>query len=96
LTDAAGEVTYSARYTPWGDTLEASGTGNLTFGYFGGLMDAATGLLYVGDGQYYDPSTGRFLTRNSKPNSPNPYLPFDPTGAMLGCYSFRGGIRNLD
>lgn len=26
-----------------------------------------------------DPSTGRFLTRNAKPN-----LPFDPTGAMLG------------
>lgn len=47
-------------------------------------MDAATGLLYVGDGQYYDPSTGRFLTRNAKPNQSNPYLPFDPTGAMLG------------
>lgn len=47
-------------------------------------MDAATGLLYVGDGQYYDPSTGRFLTRNAKPNQTNPYLPFDPTGAMLG------------
>ena len=25
-------------------------------------MDAATGLLYVGNGQYYDPATGRFLT----------------------------------
>ncbi|MBI2330606.1 MAG: hypothetical protein HYU84_00220, partial [Chloroflexi bacterium] len=85
LTDATGEVTYSARYTPWGDTLDASGTGNLTFGYFGGLMDATTGLLYVGDGQYYDPSTGRFLTRNAKPNQSNPYLPFDPTGAMFGC-----------
>ncbi|HRJ57207.1 MAG TPA: hypothetical protein PLV64_13040 [Anaerolineales bacterium] len=83
LTDATGEVTYSARYTPWGDTLEASGTGNLTIGYFGGLMDAATGLLYVGDGQYYDPSTGRFLTRNARPNSANPYLPFDPTGALF-------------
>jgi hypothetical protein len=47
-------------------------------------MDAATGLLYVGDGQYYDPSTGRFLTRTAKPNQTNPYLPFDPAGAMLG------------
>lgn len=27
-----------------------------------------------------DPSTGRFLTRNAKPNQINPYLPFDPTG----------------
>jgi RHS repeat-associated protein len=83
LTDAVGEVTYSARYTPWGDTLESYGSGNFTFGYFGGLMDAATGLLYVGDGQYYDPSTGRFLTRGSNPSSPNPYLPFDPTGALF-------------
>jgi RHS repeat-associated protein len=84
LTDSLGEVTYSARYTPWGDTLDAFGTGNFTFGYFGGLMDTATGLLYVGDGQYYDPSTGRFLTRNARPNSANPYLPFDPTGAIIG------------
>jgi hypothetical protein len=61
LTDTLGEVTYSARYTPWGDTLETYGSGNFAFGYpsialragFGGLMDAATGLLYVGDGQYY-------------------------------------------
>jgi RHS repeat-associated protein len=83
LTDALGEVTYSARYTPWGDTLESYGSGTFAFGYFGGLMDAATGLLYVGDGQYYDPSTGRFLTRGARPNSPNPYLPFDPTGALF-------------
>jgi hypothetical protein len=67
-----------------GDTLETYGSGNFAFGYFGGLMDAATGLLYVGDGQYYDPSTGRFLTRNANPNSPNPYVPWDPTGAIIG------------
>lgn len=104
MTDDTGEVTYSARYTPWGDTLDASGTGNLTFGYpsielragFGGLMDVATGLLYVVMGSITlapalrlvqcrcNPSTGRFLTRNAKPNQTNPYVPFDPTGAMLG------------
>jgi hypothetical protein len=47
-------------------------------------MDAATGLLYVGNGQYYDPTTGRFLTRDAKPNSSNPYVPWDPTGAIIG------------
>ena len=46
-------------------------------------MDAATGLLYVGNGQYYDPATGRFLTRNAKPNQSNPYTPFDPLGALF-------------
>lgn len=47
-------------------------------------MDSATGLLYVGNGQYYDPATGRFLTRDVNPNSTNPYVPWgDPTGALL-------------
>jgi RHS repeat-associated protein len=83
LTDATGEVTYSSRYTPWGSTLETYGTGNFEFGYFGGLMDAATGLLYVGDGQYYDPATGRFLNRDAKPKQDNPYTPFDPMGMLF-------------
>ena len=47
-------------------------------------MDAATGLLYVGNGQYYDPITGRFLTRDAKSNNSNPYAPWDPTGAIIG------------
>lgn len=84
LTDVQGEITLSARYTPWGDSLELYGTGNFSFGYFGGVLDAATGLLYVGDGQYYDPSTGRFLTRDVYPNSPNPYVPWNPIGAIIG------------
>jgi RHS repeat-associated protein len=84
LSNLTGEVTLSTRYTPWGDTLDTYGTGNFAFGYLGGVMDAATGLLYVGNGQYYDPETGRFLTRDAKPNSSNPYVPWDPTGAILG------------
>ena len=84
LTNDAGAITLSGRYTPWGDTLEYTGVGNFTFGYFGGVMDAATGLLYVGNGQYYDPATGRFLTRDVNPNSTNPYVPWNPIGAILG------------
>jgi hypothetical protein len=67
-----------------GDTLETFGTGSFTQGYFGGIMDAATGLIYDGNGQYYDPATGRFLTRDARPNQNNPYTPVDPTGALLG------------
>jgi hypothetical protein len=48
LTDINAELTLWTRYTPWGDTLETDGTGNFTFGYFGGVLDAATGLLYMG------------------------------------------------
>jgi len=83
LTDADGAVTLTSSYTPWGDTLETHGSGNFTQGYFGGIMDSATGLIYVGNGQYYDPATGRFLTRDARPSQNNPYTPIDPTGAML-------------
>lgn len=83
LTDPIGDVTFSARYTPWGDTLETYGDGGFTFGYFGSVMDAATGLLYVGNGQYYDPATGRFLTRDARPSQSNPYVPFDPTSVLF-------------
>jgi hypothetical protein len=47
------------------------------------FRDAATGLLYVGNGQYYDPSTGRFLTRHAKPDQTNPYVPWNPSSALL-------------
>lgn len=38
----------------------------------------------VGDGQYYDPATGRFLTRDANPSSPNPYVPWNPLGTLIG------------
>ena len=85
LVNASGEVTLLASYTPWGDTLSVSGTGSFTQGYFGGIMDTATGLLYVGNGQYYDPETGRFLNRNAKPEQSNPYIPWggNPSSALI-------------
>ena len=84
LTNSLAEITLASRYTPWGDTLDTYGIGNFTFGYLGGVLDATTGLIYVSNGQYYDPSTGRFLTRDVNPDSTNPYVPWNPIGAILG------------
>ena len=85
LVDASGNVVQNSSYTPWGDTLSVSGSGSFMTGYLGGIMDSATGLLYVGNGQYYDPATGRFLNRNARPNQANPYVPWsgDPLGALM-------------
>jgi RHS repeat-associated protein len=85
MVDESGKITMTASYTPWGDTLEVHGTGNFTFGHFGGMMDTVTGLLYVGNGQYYDPATGRFLNRDTRSGQANPYVPWkaDPAGAMI-------------
>jgi len=84
LTNTNGEITLASRYTPWGDTLELHGTGNFTYGYLGGILDVATNLIYIGNGQYFDPTTGRFLTRDVNPNSTNPYTPWNPIGAIVG------------
>jgi RHS repeat-associated protein len=86
LTNSTGVVTLTGSYTPWGDTLSINGTGSFTFGYFGGIMDEATGLIYIGNGLYYDPATGRFLNRNANPDATNPYVPWsgDPTSVLFG------------
>jgi YD repeat-containing protein len=84
LADASGEILLSTRYDPWGGVLEIGGNGAFTFGYLGGILDTTTGLLYIGNGQYYDPATGRFLTRGFDPESPNPYIPWNPLGAIIG------------
>jgi hypothetical protein len=48
------------------------------------VTDFATGLIYLGNGQYYDPETGRFLTRKVFPGSSNPYVPWNPMGILIG------------
>ena len=85
LVNEEGAVQLSVSYTPWGDTLEIYGSGMLNLGYLGGVYDAGTGLIYMGNGQYYDPSTGRFLTRGAKPEQSNPYTPWnrDPAGMLV-------------
>jgi RHS repeat-associated protein len=83
LATHEGVIVMSVAYTPWGDVLEYYGSGGIDFGYLGGVYDAGTGLLYMGNGRYYDPATGRFLTRGA--GQGNPYKPgaFDPAGLMV-------------
>ena len=84
LTDGNGAIILSARYSPWGKMMDVSGLENFDMSYISALADFATGLIYVGNGQYFDPETGRFLTRGVNPNSPNPYVPWDPMMTILG------------
>ena len=85
LVDEEGAVNLSVSYTPWGDTMEVYGSGMLNLGYLGGVYDAGTGLIYMGNGQYYDPSTGRYLTLGSQPGQSNPFAPWnsDPTSMLI-------------
>jgi len=84
LTDMNGEITLSVRHSPWEKMMDVNGFENIGMSYISALADFATGLIYVGNGQYFDPETGRFLTRGVNPNSPNPYVPWDPMMTILG------------
>jgi hypothetical protein len=46
-------------------------------------LDEVSGFSFEGNGQYYDPSTGRFLTRHAKPDNTNPYVPWNPSSALF-------------
>ena len=53
------------------------------------MYDENTGLIYLGSGQYYDPVTGRLLTRGV---GSNPYKPgaYDPAGMMVAPLAMLG------
>jgi RHS repeat-associated protein len=64
VTDAAGNVVKTLRYTAWGVTVEDSAPEfELPFGFAGGLADEATGLVRFGF-RDYDPASGRWTARD--------------------------------
>ena len=75
LTNSAGAVVQSYRFSPFGMPLGAGGSG--AFGYAGEQWDAATNLLYL-RARWDNPATGRFLTRDpfsglaGLPQTPHP------------------------
>jgi len=93
--DAAGQVTYAARYAPFGALLWQQGTAPGPWGFAGEFQDP-TGLLYL-RARWYDPATGRFLTRDPFPGlaalpqaqhpyvyvGNNPALYVDPSGRFI-------------
>ncbi len=95
-TDALGQVTVARSFDPFGVPLQADG-GN-PFGYTGEQQDAGTGLVFL-RARYYQPNTGRFLTRDPWPGGDlrpqsmngwsyvegNPVNWVDPTGYQTEC-----------
>ncbi len=82
VVDAAGAVQDSYRYDSFGRTLAAGGDVPNSYRYDGQQYDAATGL-YDLRARYMDPTTGRFLSVDPLPGSPD-----DP--ASLHRYLYAG------
>ena len=79
LTGSTGTTTDTLSTDAFGNTVASSGTSVSPFGFAGGAgyqSDADTGLMLLGH-RYYDPSTGRFLSR-------------DPIRAGLNWYTYCG------
>jgi RHS repeat-associated protein len=60
LTGAAGTITGTARYGPYG-ARTTTGSATSPFGFAGQYQDAESGLIWMRS-RYYDPASGQFLT----------------------------------
>ena len=68
ITDSAGNIVNSYEYDEWGKiTSQTEGIEN-EFKYAGQTYDSETGLYYLRS-RYYDPTTGRFISKDSNEGS---------------------------
>lgn len=92
-TDVAKNTTATRTYDAFGMLVASTGTPKGPFGFAGGhgyQEDGDTGLKLLGH-RYYDPSTGRFLTRDPVKDGRNwvaycdndPLGNVDPTGLII-------------
>jgi len=93
LTDAQGNVVWSARYKAWGRLLHTEGEIEQPLRFQGQYEDQETGLFY-NRYRYYDPDASRYLNRdpaglsggmNLYSYAPNPTMWIDPLGLQKKC-----------
>jgi RHS repeat-associated protein len=63
LTDSSGNVVLTKEYEPYGEVVNSTGTTSTAYGFTGEWTDN-TGIVYL-RARYYDPATGRFMTKDS-------------------------------
>jgi len=72
LADGNGDVTLAQGYTPFGVPLWSEGSGATGYGFTGERWEAYSALVFL-RARYYEPATGRFISRDTSPgNSLNP------------------------
>jgi hypothetical protein len=87
LADGSGEVVLYRRFKPYGELWEEAGDGESVYGFLAWQRDGGLGLLY-GNGVYYDPVTGRYLSVSGQGNPYLPYGIFDPSVMFVAPLAF--------
>ncbi len=64
LTDAGANVTLQRSYTPYGEILQTSGTGDTHYAFTGESYDPQTGLTYL-RARTYSAGQGRFISQDT-------------------------------
>ena len=78
VTDSSGAKLRSTEYDPFGNWRAANGQSNIQMLYQGQQQDPESNLYYL-RARYYDPVTGRFISKDpvkgltTVPQSQNPY-----------------------
>ena len=92
LEDAGRSVTLAKGYQPYGEVMDSAGSAATAYGFTGEWTDSSE-LVYL-RARYYDPGTGRFMTKDTwggDKNRPlslndwiyvedNPIIRIDPSG----------------
>ncbi len=84
-TDSSGQIVSSQQYDAFGNPVSSSGTWSGPFAYggrFGYQSDSDTSLSLLGH-RYYEPTTGRFLSRDPIGDGRNWYVYCDNNPAAL-------------
>jgi RHS repeat-associated protein len=69
LADGSGNVTLAQGYTPFGVPLWSEGSGETGYGFTGERWEAYSALLFL-RARYYEPGTGRFISRDPWTGAP--------------------------
>lgn len=92
MTDGSGNTVAQYQYDAWGNILSQSGTiaSVNPYRYAGYRYDEATGLYYLMS-RYYDPSIGRFTTRDS-------FSGYEDNPHSLNIYAYSGNspVNHVD
>ncbi|MBA9087229.1 RHS repeat-associated protein [Fontibacillus solani] len=90
IIDESGNIVNNYQYDEWGNILQQQERIDNAFKYAGEIQDEETGLYYL-RARYYDPSVGRFISKDTYEGQIN-----NPLSLNLYTYVINDPVNNVD